>query len=448
MNGTTFSRPQEKSKTEQELANEIAEKTKKYSSILMLMSTTNIDRVTTMQKVANKNNKKVIHDLLLSNVLQLVTQKIPNALNSNKINVYTPSYLYWLRNKPEYRPYIKPFEHKTKLTGRILKEGNFIMNIRVSMLRDIIKLKTKNKCLDNCCVVYGMWLGYKEEDIYKEFFNKMKELDIDIIDLHVSGHADYTAFKQLFDITKPDIVIPIHTEDKYKITQYTDKAVILNDMETLEINEKGEYKIIMNEYLEIEQGKLNLHNIEDKPHESTTNQEVIERLKDKKLEEYTREDTLDRYIAYGTEEELKEPKIQQLLIKHKLYNELIDFADIIEDKQVIQDLLSSELFNDKSIYLIEGKILNIEKRILTEETNGNNIYYSMVTLEDKHTLKPIELKAQVLLDLEALEDYKKELKPYYNTNIVALVGNTNQELCIRCYLKYYDDIDYDRYCKS
>ena len=72
MNGTTFTRPHEKSKTEQELANEIAEKTKNYGQVLVLMSTTNIDRVTTMQKVANKNHKKVIHDLLLSNVLQLV----------------------------------------------------------------------------------------------------------------------------------------------------------------------------------------------------------------------------------------------------------------------------------------------------------------------------------------------------------------------------------------
>lgn len=61
------------------------------------------------------------------------------------------------------------------------------------------------------------------------------------------GHADYTAFKQLFDITKPEIVIPIHTEDKYKITEYTDKAVILNDMETLDISSKGDYKTIMNE---------------------------------------------------------------------------------------------------------------------------------------------------------------------------------------------------------
>mgnify|MGYP006971252995 CR=1 FL=1 len=31
------------------------------------------------------------------------------------------------------------------------------MNCRVSMWRDIQKLKLKNKVLDNCCVVYSLW---------------------------------------------------------------------------------------------------------------------------------------------------------------------------------------------------------------------------------------------------------------------------------------------------
>ena len=117
------------------------------------------------------------------------------------------------------------------------------MNIRVSMLNDIIKLKTKNKCLNNCCVIYSMWLGYKEEELYKEFLDKMKELSIPVIDLHVSGHADYLALKQVIDITKPDIVIPIHTENKQKIKEYTDKAVILEDMQTLTVKENGEYTV-------------------------------------------------------------------------------------------------------------------------------------------------------------------------------------------------------------
>ena len=232
--GTTFSREQVKSQTESELVDEIVQKTKGYNQILMLMSTTNIDRVTTMQKVANRTNKAVIHDIVLSNVLSLVTQRIPNALNSDKVGVFLPSYNYIKRNQAEYKKFIEPYQDKIKKTGQML-HGDFIMNIRVSMLRDIEKLKLKSKVLDNACVVYSMWLGYKEEEIYKQFLDKMKELEIDVLDLHVSGHADYTAIKQVIDITKPEIVIPIHTENKAKIKDFTDKAVILEDMEEYEI---------------------------------------------------------------------------------------------------------------------------------------------------------------------------------------------------------------------
>ena len=230
--GTTFSREQVKSKTEKELVDDIVEKTKKYDQVLMLMSTTNIDRVTTMQKVANRTGKTVIHDIILSNVLQLVTQKIPNALNSKNIGVFLPSNTYIKREMEEYRQYIEPFQERINETGNLL-HGKFIMNIRVSMLKDIERLK--DKVLNNCCIVYSMWEGYKREDMYKNFLDKMKELEIDVFDLHVSGHADYTAFNQVIDIAKPDAVIPMHTENKEKIKDFTDKAVILNDMEIYEL---------------------------------------------------------------------------------------------------------------------------------------------------------------------------------------------------------------------
>ena len=227
--GTTLSREQVKSKTETELVDDIVEKTKNYDQVLMLMSTTNIDRVTTMQRVANKTGKTVIHDIVLSNVLQLVTQKIPNALNSQNVGVYLPGSVYIKRDREEYKKYIEPFQNKIDETGKLL-HGKFIMNIRVSMLKDIERLK--EKVLDNCCVVYSMWEGYQKEDIYKKFLDRMKELNIDIYNLHVSGHADYTAFNQVIEITKPNAVIPMHTENKEKIKDFTDKAVILEDMET------------------------------------------------------------------------------------------------------------------------------------------------------------------------------------------------------------------------
>ncbi len=227
--GTTLSRKQVKSKTEAELVNDIVEKTKDYDQVLMLMSTTNIDRVTTMQRVANRTGKTVIHDIVLSNVLQLVTQKIPNALNSKNVGVYLPGSVYIKKDKEEYKKYIEPFQERINETGKLL-HGKFIMNIRVSMLKDIERLK--DKVLNNCCVVYSMWEGYKKEEIYKKFLDRMKELNIDVFNLHVSGHADYTAFNQVIEIIKPNAVIPMHTENKEKIKDFTDKAVILEDMET------------------------------------------------------------------------------------------------------------------------------------------------------------------------------------------------------------------------
>lgn len=226
--GTTLSREQVKSKTESELVDDIVEKTKDYDQVLMLMSTTNIDRVTSMQRVANRTGKTVIHDIVLSNVLQLVTQKIPNALNSPNVGVYLPGSVYIKRDKEEYKKYIEPFKGKINETGKLL-HGKFIMNIRVSMLKDIERLK--DKVLNNCCVVYSMWEGYQKEEIYKKFLAEMKELNIDIYNLHVSGHADYTAFNQVIEITNPNFVIPMHTENKEKIKDFTDKAVILDDME-------------------------------------------------------------------------------------------------------------------------------------------------------------------------------------------------------------------------
>jgi ribonuclease J len=183
--GTTFSREQIKNKTEAELVNEIREKAKNYDQVLMLMSTTNIDRVTTMQKVANRTNKTVIHDIALSNVLSLVTQRIPNALNSDKVYVFLPAYYYIKKDMPEYRQYVEPYQAKIQMTGKQLHKP-FIMNIRVSMLRDIEKLKSKSKVLDNACVIYSMWEGYKEQDIFKNFLAKMEKLDIDVYSIHTS----------------------------------------------------------------------------------------------------------------------------------------------------------------------------------------------------------------------------------------------------------------------
>ena len=52
---------------------------------------------------------------------------------------------------------------------------------------------------------------------------------------YITDTGDRECIKQVIDITKPEVVIPIHTEVPEKIKELTDKAVILKDMETYEV---------------------------------------------------------------------------------------------------------------------------------------------------------------------------------------------------------------------
>ena len=67
-----------------------------------------------------------------------------------------------------------------------------------------------------------------------------------------------------------------------------------------------------------------------------TFEEVKHRLENKKLEDYSIQDIFERYIVYGSEEELNNPTIQRLLIKYGYTKELLEMAtnisnDIIDE---------------------------------------------------------------------------------------------------------------------
>lgn len=74
----------------------------------------------------------------------------------------------------------------------------------------------------------------------------------------------------------------------------------------------------------------------NKSKEAITFEEVKHKLGNKNLEAYSKQNVFERYIVYGSEEELNNPTIQRLLIKHGYTKELIEMAtnisnDIIDE---------------------------------------------------------------------------------------------------------------------
>ena len=201
---------------EESLVNEFADICKQYDQIFVLMSSSNIDRITTMLKACNKTKHILIQDIYMAHLTSLIHKEdkknIPNPVTFDNVMVYKPRYF---KNKDEEfkEKYLNSFSEKNK--NSILYKP-FVMNVRTSMSRDLEMFEFKGNILTNSCLIYSMWGGYKEKENIKAFIQKAQELGITLIekDIHTSGHASEELIERVKEIVEPKEVFTIHTENK------------------------------------------------------------------------------------------------------------------------------------------------------------------------------------------------------------------------------------------
>ena len=174
-----------------------------------------------------------------------------------------------------------------------------------------------------------------------------------------------------------------------------------------------------------------------------TSEQVVNRLKNVKLEDYSKDDLLERYIVYGSESELKEPSIQKALINNELHIELLDMVDIITDVGAIRELLQSNLFNNKSMRTMEGIISDIQYYCESNSKSNNDIIcHTIVKFEDVNGNNH-QIYGHTFNNLEDVQAHRKALESYYN-NIVLVVEESENQLYVVGFLKKYEDIDYTK----
>lgn len=203
-------------KKEESLVNEFTDICKQYDQVFVLMSASNIDRITTMLKASAKTKHILIQDIYMAHLTSLIQKEdkknIPNPVTFDNVMVYIPRYF---RNKDEEfkEKYLHDFSDKNK--SSILYKP-FVMNVRTSMSRDLEMFEFKGNILTNSCLIYSMWGGYKEKENIKAFIQKAQELGITLIekDIHTSGHASEELIERVKEIVEPKEVFTIHTENK------------------------------------------------------------------------------------------------------------------------------------------------------------------------------------------------------------------------------------------
>jgi ribonuclease J len=230
--GTSFSRNNEKYKTESELSIDATRIIKQFNQVFILQSSTNIDRITSMYKASKRANKVFIEDIFVANLTKLTKHSIPNPITFSDVYTYIPQNRYIKKDINFYKKYIEPFNNKNAVN--LMLKHDYVMNVRTSMIKDLKKLKEKG-LITNACIIYSMWGGYKEKEEFKKFLEEVKSLDIETVDLHTSGHADIDTIREVINYIKPNIVIPIHTINKMKAKELFKNSVILEDNEEREI---------------------------------------------------------------------------------------------------------------------------------------------------------------------------------------------------------------------
>lgn len=205
--GTSLARKPEVLLTEGQLQKKAEEIFKNNKYNFVLCSSTNIDRIAALHKASIKENRMFIGDSYQVQLLEY-------------INSISRASLYKFNNSKDTKVYEFDFNLYTAM-----KERGFVMLIRPNKLTKKIL-----KEFPESTFIYSEWLGYLSGT--NEDYKKIQEIvPKNYIYLHTSGHATPEAIKQIIALTQPKVVIPIHTEDKEKIKELTDKAVILEDNE-------------------------------------------------------------------------------------------------------------------------------------------------------------------------------------------------------------------------
>lgn len=229
--GTMMTRSMEALETEDQLeekARELMQSSDK--PVLVLQSSTNIDRLVGMYKAATKNNRIFVMDIFTAHIVSQLAASIPKLSPSfDNIRVIYP---FWLTRKM----FEKDHDHlmnqfsRYKITKEELgRRQDYCLLFRPSMLSDLQHIDH----LEGAELIYSQWSGYKHQKKIKAVLDFADQKKIRLTNLHTSGHASAQALKAFIQQCNPRMVLPIHTENPDSFLRYGNAVYLPKDGEQI-----------------------------------------------------------------------------------------------------------------------------------------------------------------------------------------------------------------------
>jgi len=235
MEGTTISRTgtDDGFPTEDDIENEMMKIFKDTAGMsLVWCSGQNIDRLVTVFRAAKKSNRQLILDMYTAHILAATKNKRLPQSHWEQIRVYLPWSQKMRIIKDKSFDITKPYKldriYKEKLAG--VADRSVIL-FRPNMRIDL----EKAGCLTGASLVYSMWDGYLKDKKQQPFLQWLDDHEIQMHQIHTSGHASVKDLKRLRTAMKDATVVPIHTQQPDLYKQMFDNVCMHDDNEWWEV---------------------------------------------------------------------------------------------------------------------------------------------------------------------------------------------------------------------
>ncbi|MCR5451413.1 MAG: hypothetical protein K6F00_02160 [Lachnospiraceae bacterium] len=245
--GTTVN----KIRTEEELEKRAIEIFNAHKENVVLVSSTNLDSIMGFYH-ATPGDKAFLCDPYQAEIMRLAI-KVRNKYFPNKYSYKKRIYVLCPDENEIYMKELKKYNNKKThcdfmmAKPSIYLEKGFVMLARPNRNPSIKcgRFEERMQQMKDPFITYSMWDGYLEDgkapDKAIVNFVKNRTDKEHMEQLHVSGHAYVETLRKLMDITDPDIIIPMHTENqdafkKHKLlTKYSDRIRTVNGDEIFEV---------------------------------------------------------------------------------------------------------------------------------------------------------------------------------------------------------------------
>ncbi|MCC5911902.1 MAG: hypothetical protein JJT76_15905 [Clostridiaceae bacterium] len=231
--GTMMNRMKEQVETEEEIEGKAYDFIKsKANPVFVLQSSTNIDRLVSMYRAAKKSRRMFVIDIFTAHIVSQLDNSIPKPGQFKDIRVFYPYHLTQrMFQEPGGDILMKEFNRYWISRKELSQRKNYCMLIRDSMLSDLQHIEN----LKESGFIYSIWSGYKRQERMAKILNYAKSINMEIMDIHTSGHACIDSLQRIIHGNRPKKIIPIHTEASQLFVEKFEGVYIPQDGEVISI---------------------------------------------------------------------------------------------------------------------------------------------------------------------------------------------------------------------